>query len=116
MQNIQKLNAITNKKLLLTFITLLVLNSICLIALTKTTGAYNLDGSYSEANSSSLMITALSGLIFSIPLLCAILSLIIAIFVNRTQSYGKRFIKTFLLMLVIIYSIALIRFLMNLFL
>ncbi|UOK42205.1 MULTISPECIES: hypothetical protein [Flavobacterium] len=115
MEKTQKLNTLTNKNLFLAFITLLVLNAICVITLAKKTGAYNLDGTYSEANSSELLITAVIGTTVSIPLVCAILSSIIAIFINRKQPYGKRFVKTFLFTSLIVFSFSLIRFIMNIF-
>ncbi len=110
MEKTQNLNIANNKNLLLTFITLLVLNAIALITLTKKTGVYNLDGSYSEANSTALIATALIGLVISIPLMCAVISSIIAIFINRQQSYGKRFIRILLFTLVSVYLITFIRY------
>jgi len=110
---IQKMQAISNKKLLITFITLLILNSICIIVLARKNGAYNLDGSYSEANSLGLIITALMGVIFSMPIVISLLSALIAIFINKQQSYGKRFVRTFLFIIVIAYTIVFVRFLYN---
>ena len=110
MNNIQ---TISNKKLLIAFIILLILNSICVIVLASKNGAYNLDGSYSQANSSGLIITSLMGIIFSIPLMFSLLSALIALFINKEQSYKKRFVRTFLFVIVIAYSIAFIRFLYN---
>lgn len=115
MEKTQRLN-ITNKNLLLTYGTLLVLNTMCLITLTKKIGTYNLDGTYNEANSTGLIVSALLGLIFSIPLLCAILSTIIAFFINRKESYRKRFLKTLLFTLVIVYTIMFVRYTMLIFL
>ncbi|NDP21741.1 MAG: hypothetical protein GZ091_11775 [Paludibacter sp.] len=105
--------AISNKKLLIAFISLLILNSLCIIVLTSKNGAYNLDGSYSEANSSGLIIMALVGVVISIPLVISLLSAFIAIFVNKQQSYGKRFVRTFLFVISIAYSITFVRFLYN---
>jgi ABC-type sugar transport system permease subunit len=110
---IQKMQAISNKKLLITFITLLILNSICIIVLASKNGAYNLDGSYSAANSSGLIIMALMGVVISIPLVISLLSALIAIFINKQQSYGKRFVRTFLFVIVVAYSITFVRFLYN---
>ncbi|WP_165688797.1 hypothetical protein [Flavobacterium sp. A45] len=104
---------ISNKKLFIIYIVLLVLNSICIILLTRKTGAYNLNGSYSEANSLKLIIDALLGIIFSIPFLCSILSALIASFINKQQPYGKRFVKTFLFTLIIVYGTILIPFAIN---
>jgi ABC-type sugar transport system permease subunit len=113
MENTPKLQTISNKKLFITFITLTVLNSISLIILAGKAGAYNLDGSYSEANSSELIINTLVGVIISVPLVCSILSALIAAFINKQQSYGKRFVRTFLFTIVIVYGIAFLRFVYN---
>ena len=110
MNNIQ---TISNKKLLIAFIILLILNSIFISFLASKNGAYNLDGSYSEANSLGLIITALTGVVITIPLLFSFLSALIAIFINKQQPYRKRFIRTFLFVIVVAYSIAFIRFLYN---
>jgi ABC-type sugar transport system permease subunit len=113
MDNKQKMQTISNKKLLIAFITLLILNSICIIVLASRNGAYNLDGSYSEANSLELIINALMGVIIGVPLLFLLLSAFIAIFINKKQSYKKRFVRTFLFVIVAVYSIAFVRFLYN---
>jgi len=115
MEQNQKLNNITNKKLFLVFIVLLVLNSICLINLAGKNGAQNLDGSYSEANSPELIANVLLGITFAIPFVLALLSAIINIFVNKKQSYRKRFIKTYLVTLLIVYAFFLIRYSMLIF-
>jgi purine-cytosine permease-like protein len=107
------MRAISNKKLLAAFITLLILNSICIIVLASKNGSYNLDGSYSEASSSGLIFTALIGVVVSIPLMFSFLSALIAIFLNKQQSYRKRFVRTFLFVIVIAYSIVFVRFLYN---
>jgi phosphotransferase system glucose/maltose/N-acetylglucosamine-specific IIC component len=88
----------------------LVLNSICIALLAKQNGAYNLNGSYSEANSSELIINALLGIMFSTPLVCLLLAVLIATFINKQEPFDKRFVKTFLFTLVIIYGITLICF------
>nr|WP_315159197.1 hypothetical protein [uncultured Flavobacterium sp.] len=113
MKYTQKIQAISNKKLLIAFVSLLMLNSICVIVLVSKNGAYNLDGSYSETNSSGLIIDALLGIIFAIPFVFSLLSALIAIFINNQLSYGKRFVRTFLFIIVVVYSIAFARFLYN---
>jgi hypothetical protein len=110
MENTLKLKTISNKKLFVTFIPLLILTSICIIVLAGKNGAYNLDGSYSEANSSELIVTALMGVIIVWPLVLLILSALIATFINKQQSYKKRFVRTFLFTIVIVYGIAFVRF------
>ena len=104
---------ISNKKLLIVFVILLTLNIICLIFLTQQNGASNLDGSYSEANSAGLIISVLSGILISFPFACAILAGIIAFFVNKQEAYGKRFSRTFLVTLVIVYAIFFLRLVFN---
>jgi hypothetical protein len=96
--------------LLLSFTILLIINCILLIILTSRNGAYNLDGTYSEANSSQLIFTAIMGFIFSIPLLCAIISVVIANFLNKRTSFKQRFVRTFLNVIVVLYAITFIRF------
>lgn len=113
MDSMPKKQNLTNKKLLITFIILLILNSICIVVLASKNGAYNLDGSYSEASSSELIITSLVGGVVTIPLVFSLLSALIAIFINKQQSYGKRFVRTFLFVIVISYSIVFARFLYN---
>lgn len=107
------MKTISNKTLLIAFIILLVLNSICLFILTKNTGVYNLDGTFSEANSSEIMITAFTGLLISMPILCALISAIIAIFVNKQEFYSKRFVRVYLFSLIIFNVFAFIRFAIN---
>ena len=102
MENKFKLQDISNKKLLITDITLLVLNLICLIILTSRTGAYNLDGTYNEANSVYLIFSTLIDLILFGILISSILSALIAIFINKQQSYKKRFVRTFLFSILIV--------------
>lgn len=104
---------IPNKKLLLIFVVLLILNVIALIFQTQKAGAYNLNGTYSEANSTGLILSVLFGIIISFPLLFAFLASIIALFLNKNVSYKKRFIRTFLFILVIFYTLFLIRVLFN---
>lgn len=111
--NTIKVKNISNKKLLIVFVILLVLNIICLIFLTQKVGVSNLDGSYSQANSTGLIISVLSGIIISFPIACAILAAIIACFVNRQDAYGKRFLQTFLVTLVIVYAIFFLRLVFN---
>ncbi len=104
---------IPNKKLFLVFVVLLILNVIGLIFQTQKTGAYNLNGTYSEANSTGIILSVIFGIVISFPLLFAFLASVIAIFLNKNVSYKKRFIRTFLFILVIFYTIFLIRILFN---
>jgi hypothetical protein len=103
------LKNISNKKLFLVFVVILILDIIGLIFQTQKEGAYNLNGTYSEANSTGLILSLLFGIIISFPLLFALLAAIIALFLNKDLPYKKRFIRTFLIILVVFYTIFLIR-------
>ncbi|UWY30381.1 hypothetical protein N4T20_10690 [Flavobacterium sp. TR2] len=96
---------ISNKKLFSIFVVLLILDIIGLIFQTQKTGAYNLNGSYSEANSVGLIVSVLFGIVISFPLLFAFIAAVIALFMNKVLPYKKRFIRIFLFILVIFYAI-----------
>ncbi|MBZ4034325.1 hypothetical protein K6T82_06085 [Flavobacterium sp. 17A] len=104
---------ISNKKLFSIFAVLLILDIIGLIFQTQKTGAYNLNGSYSEANSVGLIVSVLFGIVISFPLLFAFIAAVIALFINKVLPYKKRFIRIFLFILVIFYAIFLVRILLN---
>lgn len=104
---------LSNKKLLLAYLILLLLNCICIVIMTLKNGANNLDGSYSEAGSTGLIISAIMGIVISIPIVGSILSALIALFINKHQPYGKRFVTLFLQTMVVVYAVTFLRFLFN---
>lgn len=85
------MQSISNKKLWIVFRALLIVNSIFIVVLASKNGAYNLDGSYSEANSLGLIVTALMAVVFTIPLLLLLLSALFAVFIiykANTEALG----------------------------
>lgn len=90
-----------------------MLNIVGLTFQVQKMGAYNLDGTYSEANSAKLILDVLVGIIVIFPLLIAFFTAIIVLFTKKEVPYKKRFRRTFLFVLVIFYTIFLIRILMN---
>ncbi len=105
---------ISNKKLLIAFVIAFVFNLFFMVYHFNQTGAENLDGTYSEAGDTQLMLTAVLGLLITIPLVCLILSLLIALFVNRSVPYGSRFTRVFLWTLFLVNAIMVLRVLIDL--
>jgi len=106
----EKIVNISNKKLFLIALIFIVLNAILVTILATRTGANNLDGTYNQANSAAVIISAIMGIIISFPVICLFLAFITTIFIDKKQSYRKRYLRGFLLTLLIVNVIVSIRF------
>ena len=110
---IKLINRISSKSLFLISLALIILNSIFIFILSKRMGVQNLDGTYSEANTTATIITGFMGIIFSFPVLCLFLAFITTIFIDKKQSYGKRYLRGYLFTLLILNSIIVMRLMYN---
>jgi uncharacterized protein YqgC (DUF456 family) len=109
----QKITTISNQKLFLVSLALIIINSILVKILATRTGVHNLDATYGQANNPAVIISAIVGIIISLPVMCLFLAFITAIFINKNQPYKKRYLRGYLLTLFIINVIVLIRFAYN---
>jgi hypothetical protein len=113
MTNQPQSQKISNRQLLIAFAIAFAVNLSSIIYHFSYYGSSNLDGSYNEAGGSGIML-AVIGMLISIPLLCLVLALIIAAFLNQKVSYGKRLTRTYLWTLLIVNVIMVIRVLIDL--
>lgn len=97
----------TIKKLILLNVCLLILNILLstFLFILDDSGAYHLDGSYTEAHSLELFWILIKTQIISIPIICLILGLITSLFVEKQLPYQKRYWKGFLLTLSVVYGL-----------
>ena len=109
-----EISKVSNRVIFLVSLSLIVLNSILIIVLSKRMGVRNLDGTYNEANSMATIISGLTGMIFSFPVLCLFLAFITTIFIEKKQRYGKRYLRGYLFTLLFLNTVIAIRFAYNL--
>jgi len=109
----QKIANISNKKIFLISLGLIILNSILVTILATRTGVQNLDGTYGQANNPAVIISAVMGIIISFPVMCLFLAFITTIFIDKKQSYKKRYLRGFLFTLLIVNLIVAIKFSYN---
>jgi len=109
---IKKLARTSNMNLFITYLGFLFFNliSLFIINLVSNKGAYHLNGEYIEAGSRELLMTNLEAIVFSVPLLCLFIATITTLFLNKKQPYRKRFLKGYLLTLIVVNAIFLIGF------
>lgn len=109
----QKIAGISNKKIFLISLGLIILNSILVTILATKTGVHNLDGTSGQANNPAVIISAVIGVIISFPVMCLFLAFITTIFIDKTLPYKSRYLRGFLLTLLIVNAIVSIRFAYN---
>ena len=103
------LGVVAKRNLFLIFLGFFFLNIICTFIMNKVsnTGAYHLNGEYVEANSHELLVTSLLAITISFPIICLLIALITTLFINREQPYKKRYLKGYLLTLIVVNAILL---------
>ncbi len=101
------MNKLTKRKLLIISFGLLLVNLLLAIVLFNLDNSTyeNLDGTEVQPHSSELIKTVLLGLVISIPIVCFLIGLIVAIFIEKNVSYPQRIVKSFLLTLAVVYSL-----------
>lgn len=113
--NDKHMTGLTNRKLLLINFGLLGVSLCVATALfyLDDSGVRHLNGDYIEPKSQELISTVVRGLIISMPILSLVLGLVTAIFVEKDKPYRKRYVKSVLLTLGIIYLLYSIMGLIN---
>jgi hypothetical protein len=98
---------LTTRRLLFISLGLLLIDlSLAVILFNLDDSTYqNLDGTAIEAHSVGLIRTVISGLVISIPILCFLVGLLVAIFIDRNRPYSERIVKAFLLTLTVVYAL-----------
>ncbi len=108
-----KISHISNIAVFLVSLGLIVLNCIFIAVLSKRMRVHNLDGTYNEPNSLATVISGIVGMIFSFPVLCLFLAFITTIFIKKNQRYSKRYLRGYLLTLLLLNAVMAIRFTYN---
>jgi hypothetical protein len=65
----------------------------------------NLDGSEVQPHSLELITRVLSGIVISVPIVCFLIGLLVALFIDKHLPYVQRTVKGFLLTLAIVYGL-----------
>ena len=103
---LKKIKRLPDKSLFRIVLGLIILNVLLAFAINNLsdTGAYHLNGEYIESHSSELIMKNLQGIVISFPIFCLFIGAITAIFINREQPYKNRFLKGYLLTLIVVYA------------
>lgn len=103
----------SNKKIILTILVLLVINTFFLIRSALLVPTQNLDGTINSAGSLGVIFGMIFAFVFTLPILLSIISALIALFLNKQKTFKERFLNVFLkLMLVfhiLVFLISLLR-------
>jgi hypothetical protein len=101
------LNKLSIKQLAPVIVGLMIINLTLAYILwsSETAEVEHLDGSYSAAGSPEVLRAVVMTIVFTIPVLCLLLALLTAIFINKELPYTKRYWKAFMVTLSIGYGL-----------